>query len=453
MGKVVDLPPTQLQFSSVTLEQTVDGLRPDIVGLLADGTAIHIEVYVTHAVSEEKQTRFSDRNMFELDLSYLEQDAVADIEAFKKEVLVLAPRTWIGCQLYQQQLEQARLALAEQVQAYQRKHHDRLQREQQQKQEKERQQQVALKRKQQIEQRRQQLRQQHDALLKNLETMVLHGGEKQRESELRTVAERWLTKLMQRYGFAIWPECLNVSIKGDWIFNVHRTVWQAYIYQTFILDQTLDTVLDVRSVKRQVIRKFGLLAWAEQLINLKYQCKQQGKIRGQWYGQKGLWFLDDQENRMIPSPHVVVQRFLESLVPAGLLRQHQMGFVIHCNNLTRLLAEQARVAEVQRQAQQEARRKAQQELDQQQQREADFRAEARAQTERNIQRLVAQVMSLEQAGHTRLMYCRHCRHHQPVGTTPCTNCGHESLTEVVLSDAYLASIPYRLRCAPGIYHS
>lgn len=450
---VVDLPPALLHFSSVTLEQTVDGLRPDIVGLLADGTAIHIEVYVTNAVSEDKQTRFSDKNMFELDLSHLDQGAVADMEAFKQEVLELAPRTWIGCQLYQQQLEQARLALAEQVQAYQRKHHDRLQREQQQKQEKEQQQQVALKRKQQIEQRRQQLRQQHDALLKNLEAMVLHGGEKQRESELSSASERWLNRLMQRYGFAIWPECLNVSIKGDWIINMHRTMWQAYIYQTFIVDRPLDTVLDVQSVKKQVIRTFGLLAWAEQLNNLKYQHKQQGKVRGHWYGEKGLWFLDDKENRMIPSPYYVVLRFLESLVQAGLLRQHKAGFVIHCNNLSRLLAEQVHVAEVQHKSLLDAKRMAEQELEEIRQSEADRLAEARAQKERKIQHLVSQVMSLHQAGHTHLMYCQHCCHHQPASANAqCTACGHEPLTQqVVLSGDYLVSLPHRLKCAPGIY--
>ena len=444
---IVELPPTQIQFSSVTLEQAVEGLRPDIVGLLADGTAIHIEVYVTHAVSEDKQIRFSDKNMFELDLSHLEQDAVADIEAFEKEVLEQAPRAWIGCQLYNQRFEQEASRLTARAQAYQRKHHDRLQREQQQKRE-------AEHRKQQIEQRRQQLRQQHGDLLKNLEAMVLQGGKKQRESELKSAAESWFKPLMQRYDVDMWPACLNVLIKGDWIFNVHRTMWQAYIYQTFILERPLDTVLDVQSVKRQVIRKFGLLAWAEQLNNLKYQCKQQGKRRGQWYGQKGLWFLDDQENRMIPSPHYIVQRFLESLLQAGLLRQHQTGFVIHCNNLSRLLAEQAHVAEVQHQARLDARRRAQKEPEEVRQHEIDRLAEARAQKESKIQHLISQVMNLHQAGHTHLMYCQHCCHYQPTSATAqCTACGHEPLTEVVLSGDYLASLPHRLRCAPGIYRS
>jgi hypothetical protein len=104
----------------------------------------------------------------------------------------------------------------------------------------------------------------------------------------------------------------------DWIFMVPRSEWQEFIYDRFIRGKGYAT-LDTNVVKRAVVREFGIYDWVNRLIILKYEYKQKGRVRNQWYGKKGIWFLTDRENRMIPSPFLIIGKYLNALSMAGFL--------------------------------------------------------------------------------------------------------------------------------------
>ncbi|WP_157890274.1 hypothetical protein [Marinobacterium aestuarii] len=442
-----------LAFDSVKLEQTAEGLRPDIVACLKDGTEIYIEVHVTHAVSDDKRSRFANKNMFEIHLAHLTLEDVQDMERFRHEVLEAAPRDWIACQLHNDEIETARAYLDARVQRYRAEHQARLDEESRKRMEQKHEEAQKLARKHQIAERREQLRQQYHAPLQALRRMVQDDGAAVRNQSLLEGAESSTPAILERLNVTPWPPCLDVPIEGDWILNAHRTIWQAYIYENCIVSKAKNTTLHTNLIKQRIVRQFGLLDWAAALVNLKYRYKQQGKARGQWYGRKGIWFLEDKENAMIPSPYSIVHKFMESLVKEGLLEQAQPGtglFVIRENNIAALHAARARKDEEHRLAQEAADRKEQAALEAHRAQEQSRLAIARKIREERIQSLIQVITSLKQSGHDSLMRCEHCGDHRPYQDGNCAVCGHPRLWEVHLTESYLSTLNYRLRCVPGI---
>ncbi|MGR7921234.1 hypothetical protein ACU6RQ_09015 [Zobellella denitrificans] len=450
MQRYVEKEPEWLRFNKVQLEVSAEGSRPDIVGWLTDDTPVYIEVFVTHAVPDDKKERFSEKNMFELDLSHLSQDSIADLEIFTKEVLELAPRHWIGCQLYKLWLNNEEQKFSDYINTYREEHMALRQHQKQIVKEREKQHRLELARKQQISQKREQNRDNYKDLLERLYAMNQHGGDVRRDADLYQKAERWKPALMKRYHLISWPDCLDFKVKGDWIFNVHRSVWQAYIYQELISKKMPRSLLHTHIATRKVIDKFGILDWALRLIELKKHYKKQGKERGQWYGGRGAWFFDDDENRMIPTPYFVIMKYLESLAFIGILKKIDRNFIIACNSIPDYLEQRERRQDL-FQKQQE---KAEQLEVQREQDRAELRAVIKERTEENIKIIVTKVTAMKQSGLEKLLYCQKCCNFQSLSQPiPCSVCGHHPLLEVTLTEEYLATLHHRLRCSPGIYYS
>ena len=108
----------RLDFQVVQVEKTVDGLRPDVIGVTQDGIELFIEVYVTHAVSDDKRERYKNKNLIELDLSALSRGIISDEKLFTEAVLSGADRHWIACQLYRGEVKAAHKSLKAKVKQY-----------------------------------------------------------------------------------------------------------------------------------------------------------------------------------------------------------------------------------------------------------------------------------------------------------------------------------------------
>lgn len=65
------IPSATIELSSVTLEQRLSGYQPDATVITSDGEILDVEIFVSHKVCEQKQSRVESlqRTMLEIDLS------------------------------------------------------------------------------------------------------------------------------------------------------------------------------------------------------------------------------------------------------------------------------------------------------------------------------------------------------------------------------------------------
>jgi len=226
LSEEVVVPGQRLDFVDVRVEQTVDGLRPDVIGVTSDGTVILIEVYVTHAVTDDKRERLAKKNLIELNLSVLPQDLVADEKLFAEEVLSGAGREWISCQLYREEIKTAQQALQEKVKRFITDHRARVEQAKTERRQRRLAEQAAEKKKVEIEARKSQLREQYSRRLEQLQTQTFD-----QERQERGLDNGTRQAIAQRLQCSELPAALAHEQNGDWIFRVHRTVWQAFIYE------------------------------------------------------------------------------------------------------------------------------------------------------------------------------------------------------------------------------
>jgi hypothetical protein len=450
LSEEVVVPGQRLDFVDVRVEQTVDGLRPDVIGVTSDGTVILIEVYVTHAVTDDKRERLAKKNLIELNLSVLPQDLVADEKLFAEEVLSGAGREWISCQLYREEIKTAQQALQEKVKRFITDHRARVEQAKTERRQRRLAEQAAEKKKVEIEARKSQLREQYSRRLEQLQTQTFD-----QERQERGLDNGTRQAIAQRLQCSELPAALAHEQNGDWIFRVHRTVWQAFIYERFIQGNSRNS-LRTNDVKRAVVREFGLVGWIAELINLKHQHKVQGCRRGQWYGKRGVWFFTDAENRMIPSPYLLVLNHLKRLTHEGLLTlEHRGGdsFTVKFDSFAALegykaeQSERARLVELDREkAAIEVRKPFQPEW--LQLAEIERRQKYTEDNEKRIAFLIAMVDSqYVKKGVRDVRRCSHCSHFQePSDGDSCIECHHSKLSEVTLSTSYLQTLPHRLQC-------
>ena len=116
--ETIEIQSTRVNFKQVLVEKGVDGLRPDLIGVAADGTEFFIEVYVTHAVTDDKRNRYKHQNLIELDLSQLPRDTISDESMFTKSVLSGADRHWVACLLYRDKYKELHQSFRSKIKQY-----------------------------------------------------------------------------------------------------------------------------------------------------------------------------------------------------------------------------------------------------------------------------------------------------------------------------------------------
>jgi hypothetical protein len=155
--------------------------------------------------------------------------------------------------------------------------------------------------------------------LEQLRAMVSGSGAVRREQRLKVEAIEPLQAVLITFDEGNLPDYVNVEQVGDWIFEVHRSVWQAYIFEAYVLQSESGTLLKTHSNIDDVLKRFGQLAWARELAVMKSQWKKKGRDRGEWYAGMGACFLSKSENEMIPNGYLLVLNYLRALVKAGFL--------------------------------------------------------------------------------------------------------------------------------------
>lgn len=203
--------PKEVVLSEIKLERKVDKWVPDITAILKIGKPIHIEIRVTHQVEKEKSKELD--NVLEIDLRSVNRSASIDKAALRKIVLYDAPRLWHRCSLFNRHGEVYKRIeeLKEQVE---------------------------------LENRLKAKYQTHIKKLKSMQDEASRASywENKRQEVSFKAAEAWLSgrqnKIKLTEKSCLWgipmSQMVDIPIKNDWVFNVHRKVWQARLIFGFI---------------------------------------------------------------------------------------------------------------------------------------------------------------------------------------------------------------------------
>jgi rubrerythrin len=430
------LPSKVVRFTRVDKEVSYQGFRPDVVGFNSNGEELLIEIYVTHAVDDEKKEKVCDYGgrMIEIDLSFLDEEQVSDPDRFSDAVLNdISNRKWIHCPEAEVLLEKARKNLEAKIKSENQKIADSREREEASR--------------KSYEENRARHRAPYETDLNELFQLLEPEKLEALQHDQWKRAENVLASMREKMGWASddWPPILNMGVPNDWVFGVHRSVWQGYIYQKFIHQKPVGHQLDPSVIKTQIVKEFGVNPLVKRLNTVKQKVKSEGKRKGKNYGNYGAWFFSAEENKAIPSPFHPVIKYLEMLVWSRVLENpEKTDFRVKENDLVRLDDRIQRALKVEKEiiARQELREKAQG-MD-------TYKAAIKSAMTSRIVELSAEIRRLAGDGVKVVYACQSCRYPAVRFDSRCVSCGGLHADEISLSDEYLSTYANRLRFDPAI---
>ena len=319
-GKPVKFDSQEIKTEQVIIEEQRQGYKPDIT-LIYKNRPLLVEIKVTHRVDEEKQLKVKNNNeaMIEIDLSDIDSEILLDMAKFENHVIYEAPRHWIhnphGEWLYQQSYDELNTRVNK-INIALRQKEDEL------KKKKERQNKHRLKiaeqkaqEKIEFEIRKSQEIEKNKDKLSELQAYLSHEWQYQRELLQYSESSNFpvVAKIENAERTYELPQLINIPVKNDWIFNVHRSVWQADIITTMIFNNAIGKELNANNVKKIIVSKYGILLAVKELNNIKQEHKKIGRERNKWYQDVGCWFLSEEENQLIPSPFQPIIEYLNYL--------------------------------------------------------------------------------------------------------------------------------------------
>ncbi|MDR5893143.1 hypothetical protein QC820_09970 [Halomonas mongoliensis] len=442
-----DFPKRHVELRDIMLERRVERWVPDLSAKLKNKANIFIEIYVSHAVDGEKPEKLD--NLFEINLSKLSEEVVSDLEKLKEAVLISAPRKWYRCSLYDDldKARQARDLLRRRLADEKIKALD-----------KRKAQEAADKREREINQNKLRMRSYYAEELEKLEAMTSPAGIIERHEALASdpqllTAQQWVEAKFSALGISKnhTSPLVNIPSKGDWIFNTHPLVWQAFVLFGIIFKSQPGFTLHTATVLKTIEGRYGTLPWVKTLDKLKRSQKKQGEERNQWYADEGAWFLEHEENQAIISPYRVVIEYLDALSrpQTGILSRihNSPKFTIKLASLNDYARFQAQREEeqasrieslIEEQAQDEYRRK---------QKEKE-KQETRDQRDLDAKRCAVELEAALYAGASQASFCPCCRSVFTTAVTECSECGQRQIRTMELNESELETLYHRVRCSP-----
>lgn len=442
-----DFPKRHVELRDIMLERRVERWVPDLSAKLKNKANIFIEIYVSHAVDGEKPEKLD--NLFEINLSKLPEEVVSDLEKLKEAVLTSAPRKWYRCSLYDglDKVRQSRDLLRRRLADEEIKALD-----------KRKAQEAADKREREINQNKLRMRGYYAEELEKLEAMMSPTGTTERHEALASnplylTAKKWVEEKLAALGIPKnhTSRLVNIPSKGDWIFNAHPLVWQAFVLFGIIFKSQPGLTLHTSRVLKIIDGRYGTLTWINTLDKLKRSQKKQGEERNQWYADEGAWFLEHEENQAIISPYRVVIEYLDALSKpqTGILsrihnspkftiklaslddyaRFHEQRVAEQTLSLERLLEQQA----------QDEHRRMQKEKDKQ---------EKRDQRDLDAKRCAVALEAMFHTGASQASFCPCCRSVFTTAVTECSQCGKRQIRTLELNESELETLYHRVRCSP-----
>ena len=425
-----------------------EGLRPDVL-LSADSALANlpllVEVKVSHAVDDNKAELVRKRGwaMVEIDLSKVPEDSLAP-DLFEELVLVSAPRKWIHAPKAEQQFAVKREMLDQLVAAT----NDELRKQGVEELDEFGRTKTDRARHRRIETLRSERRKPFLADIEALQRKTLPEDLMQLEEMRRAKDERAIHTLLERHSGQI-PWFVNKSHKDAWVVNSSSARWQLAVAERFIYQASEGRQVSSGVVSRWVAEKFGIDEQAGRLIEAQRKDRERRKRRGDTGHdlQRGAWFFEEWENRLVPSLFHAVDALMGQLVSAGLLIKHERWTYAVDGPLGR---ESRRIVEEQRAARAEEAQRLVAEAEEKRQRLASIQMQTSLeQRQRRIEFISQAYESLAQ--HERqCLDCQTCRWPRPTNQAKCGSCGSVNGDLIQLDAQRLREIPHRLRSDPRV---
>jgi hypothetical protein len=434
---------------NIKLETRAERWVPDITASLQNGATVFIEIYVTHQVDGEKSEKLD--NLLEIDLSSLTETTVTNMTLLKDEVLSNAPRKWHRCSLYDElpHVKKTRNALW-----------DKLEDEKKRRREEREKKLNEDKREAEMLSNKERMRQYYSEPLANLKAILSPESILARQDELAN-GERYLKtkkwveeKIHTNSGQACkFPTIIDVPLNGDWIFNVHRLVWQSYLLFWIIFKKRKGFILHAGSSLKEIEHRYGILPWVVTLDKLKRDQKSQGRSRKQWYADEGAWFLDHEENRAIISPYRLIIEYLSTL------SQPHIGVLSRIHDTPRFTVQTKSLDEFyhfQEKRTKESELRMERLLEQQrleeelEKRKEQDKQKQREDRDQEAKQCAADLEAIFYAGETQGSFCPCCRATFSSAVDKCSECGQRQIRTLQLSESELDTLYHRIRCCPCI---
>lgn len=255
--------------------------RPDVT-LIYKGRSLLIEIKVTHAVTEKKLLKVKKNNeaMLEIDLSNVNSEIVLDIAKFQDYVIHKAPRHWIYNPYGEYCYKNAQVELSNE-------------------------------------------REKHIEKLKELKSYSSKYWQKQHEIiQQKSIVNFPIIEKIKDFERCQKTEVLiGVCVKNDWIFEVHRSVWQASILTEIIFNNENTKKIKAWKVEKFITSKYDILPIVKELSNIKREYnKEKIENDNSYQNTHGCWFLSEQEIKLIPSPFKPIIEYLNYLSTLGIIK-------------------------------------------------------------------------------------------------------------------------------------
>lgn len=321
-GRLIERPTRRAQLSSVALESSLDGYKPDVRAHDESGELL-IEIRVTHAVDDNKAARVQaqGRRMVEIDLSRLHRDTPHDQSAFEHAVLFnAANRSWISypeavaawgnskrelddqVRTRNAEIAQHREALASAAQA-------RRERETRDAKDKEA-------RKAHI---RKLKREMHADDLAQLSALTSPDRIRQLLHAYQVNAEGRVSELLETASPPVRSACLRAH-EDAWVFGVDPVLWQLLVYNQFVARQLPGHRFNQRDVATWVRRSFHPEPALYRLFVAQYTSRAEARRAGYHKRQLAYWVFTEEENARIPNFYTPVNELIDRLVSARVIR-------------------------------------------------------------------------------------------------------------------------------------
>lgn len=332
MGEKVIISGRELAIVSATEEarQKDYGFIPDILVDIG-GRQLAVEIFCTNPVSEEKKIKVKNSKMamIQIDLSGVDYETLVNAELFKKLVLDDKDnRVWIYNPKGEKLVIKAKSDLAQKIKIENERHLMRKAEERKLKEERAKKKRLDDERIALVRfKKRKMIATELEQLLKYDE----HSWQMQREKMLLEKALTASPKLLEIHhtqkNKSLHENLVNIIHPKDWIFNVHRILWQSHILLYYVFSQPIGYSFAASNVNRDITSRFGVLDFVKVLNLKKWEEKKKGR------NQYDCWYLSCEENRAIVFPISLVGGYLDYLSSIRILSKQNTNYSVKFNNI------------------------------------------------------------------------------------------------------------------------
>ena len=340
-SRQLSIPSFLAHLHSIELEKSLPNSSriPDVSADEVDGDELFIEINVYHEVDEQKASELQalELDVIEINLLYLLERKRLSKEDIDQAVIEDAPRKWVSQCRFNDRIERQRAELQQEVD----RDNQRIAEDAK-----------AARRatevlRQQKREAKQKWRTEHQSLL---DLISRYSKDENRETALKVLERRLSQYDYPENGTYQWllnecgsvPDIVNIAVKGELAFGVHRICWQTLIFRDIICKEFDKTLKKIEGQRKRSRRNFygyenhwlaempgitpqGVYNYLQSRVSLNLIASEFEKIAGEPLSEKfaarpsTIQHVMVKEYELLPKPVPAIRRYLNHLTSLGIL--------------------------------------------------------------------------------------------------------------------------------------